>query len=64
MELLFPNPISSTSRTNTNITAKFPLLSFNIVGVFFRLTHSPFTHMQGYKIQTKAQCMPTNYIAS
>lgn len=35
-----------------------------MLGFFFLLTLSPFTHTQEYEIQTKAQPMPTKYIAT
>jgi len=53
MELLFPNPISTTVELNIKITAKFLQLSFNLLGSFFVLTLSPFTRMQEQKAQTK-----------
>lgn len=64
MELLFPNPISTTIQLNINITAQILQSSFNVLGFLFLLTLSPFTHMQEYKIQTKAQSVPCSNSAT
>lgn len=56
MELLFPNPMSTTVKLNIKVTDKFLQLGFSKLLFSFLLTLSSFTHVQEYKIQRRNPC--------